>query len=88
MSLGRKPEQCLDELGVDDSIDTRSIESLSILSLHLVPVRGKAKFLDSVLRYDLHILTGLGFATLRAQVSWRENRRLLPLQESIPLVHQ
>ena len=60
-----KLEQCLDELGVDDAIDTRSIESLSVASLQLVPIRGKAKFLDSVLRYDVHILTGIGFATLR-----------------------
>ena len=62
-----KLQQCLDILGVDDTIATRSIETMTTAFLQLVPFRGKAMMFNHVLQYDIHLLAGFGFATLRGE---------------------
>jgi len=74
-----KREECLDELGVDDTIGTRSIEMVTTAYLELVPFRGKAMFFGEVLRYDIHLLAGIGYATLRGEGGLESEGSLAPM---------
>ena len=74
-----KLQQCLDVLGVDDTIATRSIESLTTAFLELVPFKGKAMMFGSVFKYDIHLLAGFGFATLRGEGGLESATSLAPM---------
>jgi hypothetical protein len=74
-----KLTECLDILGVDGTVGTRSLEVLSLASVGLIPIRGKAMFFGHMLRYDLHLLAGLGFATLRGENGLEPETSIAPM---------
>ncbi len=57
-------KNCLDQLGVTDTLGTRSIQLQAMANMALVPLRGKWMFFGEVLQFDLHVLAGFGIATL------------------------